>query len=1051
MIRIVQVFVIIIAAGFASSASAATFTVDDVRTLADVAPGDGACRTTDGTCTLMAAIMESEALPGPDEVAWAGLEPAISGALVITDDLALRGTLGPRGEAGAALTVIMGGRLTAEGITASDFPLTADGGEIVLRSVTLATSGPAPALRVLAGGSMQADGLLASTGSDTSVIVVEGGTANVSDAELRFHVSSRPGLEVMGGQLVVSDSALTGQGHLPGTALAMSGGSVRLERCTMSEAGVMEPSFLPRIDAQGGALTLAACELRGAMPSDALHVGSGATVSISCTRISDFLGMGIISVGDVEILDSVISENRSRLLVPTPGGGIRVLGGSMRIARTLISDNLNWTEEPFLANLPNGGGVDIWAGVVVIEDSVLRGNRSDILRATGLPPYIGAHGGGIHVGGGSLRLARSLIEDNFVSGWGGGLAVTGGTAEIVNTTFLGNELANDNPVGQGASISVTGGDVMLLSSLVARGGGRGGVHAAPPGRLRVADSILAENPGGDCAGEIESLGYLLVEDASRCTITGDLTGVLTGIAAGLGPSLEGPLVPTLPLLPGSPARDAAHPAGNRDVVGNLLTDARFRPRPADGDGDGVARGDLGPREECEDPIDSDGDGRGDACDGCPLIADAGGDADADGIGDACDDGDADGDGIPDRLDPFPGLASPAQDDADGDGIRDACDFCPAVASADGDANNDGRPDGCAEIPDASTWLALDPDCDGVFGSCDVCPLVFDPMQEDTDGDGIGDACDPCPLVPNFPERDSDNDGLGDACDNCPSVANPDQADADADGRGDACDNCPDTHDPTGADSDDDGIGNACDNCPALRNSDQADADADGVGDACDNCIAVPNPGQEDSDADALGDACDNCPLQANASQEDVDADDAGDACDNCPLAWNGDQADFDMDLVGDACDNCPVDWNRWQRDADVDGIGDDCDNCPDVPNPDQADANADGLGDACDPSACLEPSDLRVTRVGMADIELTWQLLGPSESDVYSGEIAVLRTGARLEVPEACLLPAPSHVSGLPLNDTYYLVGARCAGERSPIGHDSFGSPILAVPPNACP
>lgn len=86
--------------GVASAAD--VFTVDSAEDAVDAAPGDGVCATAAGACTLRAAIMEANSLPGPDEISLPeGVFPltldegyeeeAASGDLNITDDLVLRG------------------------------------------------------------------------------------------------------------------------------------------------------------------------------------------------------------------------------------------------------------------------------------------------------------------------------------------------------------------------------------------------------------------------------------------------------------------------------------------------------------------------------------------------------------------------------------------------------------------------------------------------------------------------------------------------------------------------------------------------------------------------------------------------------------------------------------------------------------------------------------------------------------------------------------------------------------------------------------------------
>lgn len=78
------------------------FDVDTVDDLADTAPGDGACATTAGTCSLRAAIQEANAQSGRQEILLptgyyrlsalgAYEDAAATGDLDILDDLAIRG------------------------------------------------------------------------------------------------------------------------------------------------------------------------------------------------------------------------------------------------------------------------------------------------------------------------------------------------------------------------------------------------------------------------------------------------------------------------------------------------------------------------------------------------------------------------------------------------------------------------------------------------------------------------------------------------------------------------------------------------------------------------------------------------------------------------------------------------------------------------------------------------------------------------------------------------------------------------------------------------
>ena len=83
-------------------AQAANFTVDSPVDAVDASPGDGACASAAGDCTLRAAIQETNALPGADVITLpagtyvlsivpGGVNGADVGDLNITDDVTITG------------------------------------------------------------------------------------------------------------------------------------------------------------------------------------------------------------------------------------------------------------------------------------------------------------------------------------------------------------------------------------------------------------------------------------------------------------------------------------------------------------------------------------------------------------------------------------------------------------------------------------------------------------------------------------------------------------------------------------------------------------------------------------------------------------------------------------------------------------------------------------------------------------------------------------------------------------------------------------------------
>jgi CSLREA domain-containing protein len=104
---------VVLAAADAGPALSASFTVNATHDAVDAAPGDGVCADAGGACTLRAAVMETNALPGHDGVTLlegtytltipgTNEDASASGDLDFTDELFLFGT-------GSTATVIIDG------------------------------------------------------------------------------------------------------------------------------------------------------------------------------------------------------------------------------------------------------------------------------------------------------------------------------------------------------------------------------------------------------------------------------------------------------------------------------------------------------------------------------------------------------------------------------------------------------------------------------------------------------------------------------------------------------------------------------------------------------------------------------------------------------------------------------------------------------------------------------------------------------------------------------------------------------------------------------
>ncbi len=133
------------------------FVVNSTSDGVDAAPGNGACATGGGACTLRAAVMESNALAGADRIALAaGTYSLTLGAA--GEDLAAQGDLDVTGSltivgAGASATIIDGGDVDRIFDVRSGGNLVLDGLEI-RNGFTSGAPNPGGAIRVNAGGTL---------------------------------------------------------------------------------------------------------------------------------------------------------------------------------------------------------------------------------------------------------------------------------------------------------------------------------------------------------------------------------------------------------------------------------------------------------------------------------------------------------------------------------------------------------------------------------------------------------------------------------------------------------------------------------------------------------------------------------------------------------------------------------------------------------------------------------------------------------------------------------------------------------------------------------
>jgi CSLREA domain-containing protein len=327
-----------------------------------------------------------------------------------------------------------------------------------------------------------------------------------------------------------------------------------------------------------------------------MQVGSRVTLSDLTVRNGKSQpgddGGGIENHGNLTLEDVTVSGNRTQsdatLSADAPGGGVfndatlavrtsRITGNSaadtgggihnkgiLTILQSTIADNT--------ATADRGGGLCNFNQATIILSTV-SGNRA------------ASAGGGIENGGG-MTLTHSTVSGNKGQR-GGGIHNVGGL-DMTDSTVSGNSAASaGGGIANERSSDTLKGEAKLNGVTIAGNTG-GGVSSGPPAKLLIANTIVAGNQGGDCAGTVVSAGYNLLQ-GTTCTVAGTQTGVIDGKDPKLGPlANNGGPTQTMALLAGSPAIDAGNPAAPGAGKGACeATDQRGTKRPVDGNGQAV--------------------------------------------------------------------------------------------------------------------------------------------------------------------------------------------------------------------------------------------------------------------------------------------------------------------------------------------------------------------------------------------------------------------------------------------------------------------------------
>src|SRR5207247_10700018 len=148
-------------------------------------------------------------------------------------------------------------------------------------------------------------------------------------------------------------------------------------------------------------------------------------------------------------------------------------------------------------------------------------------------------------------------------------------------TISGNTAVNDGGGLQANNVTAT----LTNVTISANSAGVGGGISQTIGSVRLKNTIVANNTGGNCSVPVVSLGNNL-DSGNTCALTGP--GDLINVNPMLGPlQNNGGPTDTHALAAGSPAADAAANPGRP------ATDQRGAARPVDGNGPGPPTWALG--------------------------------------------------------------------------------------------------------------------------------------------------------------------------------------------------------------------------------------------------------------------------------------------------------------------------------------------------------------------------------------------------------------------------------------------------------------------------
>jgi hypothetical protein len=524
---------------FSLPLSAATFSVNTFQDAADASPGDGACATAAGSCSLRASIQESNALDGADTIvlaagtytlslAGANEDASATGDLDIADDLVINGA----SAADPAATVIEGGGQAGilqdrilDIVGAAGRPIT-----VTLNGLTV--QGGYQNFAAFGGGGICNHCLQNNGTGGTAMPTLQLNSVIVAN---NFSWSDGAGISNHGA-LLVNDSLITGNMTPYAQSPGGTGFGGGMGGGIMNWAGIVS---INRSEISGNG-----AQTGGAIYNQDTFVPGIVLLTDSTVR-DNFASMGggiyNVAIGDY---------NFPGRTAGTPG---------ITIERSTIAANY--------ADIDGGGLYNLGIGTVVVTNSTFAQNQTGGGGGFGVFPN---RGGGIYNGGRLLELHNSTIAGNESAATRVTDPTTdtsrGGDELFLNTTNAGGDPATTIPmvvviensiVGNGTDSDDNCNGATGYQSIITINGNNidsGSTCGFAPAQSNINPliDVLSDN-GGPTATYALFSGSPAIDaaDASLCPAV-DQRGVQRGASCDIGAFEGGGSAPPAPQPPAPP-------------------------------------------------------------------------------------------------------------------------------------------------------------------------------------------------------------------------------------------------------------------------------------------------------------------------------------------------------------------------------------------------------------------------------------------------------------------------------------------------------------------